>query len=94
MPTFTFSVGDRVAEKPRPGDHVFTEKTANLKTVRYYATTRRIGRVTSTTEKRSSTGARIRYVEVIWDGQRSPSLHAASRLSILTPDPCGTLGNS
>jgi hypothetical protein len=83
MPVLSFAPGDRVAEKPRPGDHTFTERTANLQAVRRYASTRRIGQVVGTLEKRSSNGARIHYVEVIWDGRQSPSLHAASRLSML-----------
>lgn len=86
MPTLTFSAGDRVTEKPRPGDHVFTERTANLPTIRRYASTYRIGRVVGTIEKRSANGARIRYVEVIWDGRQSPSLHAISRLSAVAAE--------
>jgi hypothetical protein len=83
MPSLTFAAGDRVTEKPRPGDHVFSERTANLPVIRRYASTNRIGRVVGTVDKRSANGARIRYVEVIWDGRQSPSLHAISRLSVL-----------
>ena len=86
MPAVTFAPGDRVAEKPRPGDHTFSDRTANLSAVKRYASTRRIGRVVGTVEKRSSNGARIHYVEVVWDGRKSPSIHAACRLSILNPD--------
>jgi hypothetical protein len=86
MPAVAFAPGDRVAEKPRPGDHTFSDRTANLAAIKRYATTRRTGRVVGTVEKRSSSGARIHYVEVVWDGRKSPSLHAASRLSIFSSD--------
>jgi hypothetical protein len=83
MSALSFAAGDRVAEKPRPGDHVFSDRTANLSAIRRYASSSRTGRVVGTLDKRSANGARIRYVEVIWDGRQSPSLHAVSRLSVL-----------
>lgn len=74
--------GDRVIEKPRPGDHVFSRQTANFDQVARYATSSRTGRVVRLIEKRSSRGSIIRYAEVIWDGLKSPSVHAASRLKL------------
>lgn len=78
--TAKFCPGDRVIEKPRPGDHVFSKQTANFDQIARYAASRRSGRVVRLIEKRSSRGSTIRYVEVVWDGLQSPSVHAASRL--------------
>lgn len=72
--------GDRVAERSRPGDHTFRLNHPNATEIARMARSVRVGRVTGIREKRSSNGSRILYVDVIWDGRKSPSTHSISRV--------------
>lgn len=82
MPTSTsrLSPGNRVTERANPGNHVFREDHPNFSRISRYASSRRAGRVISVQQKRNASGKSITYVNVIWDGLRTPSTHAASRL--------------
>ena len=80
MSTLFFSQGDRVAERSSPGRHVFTKSSPQYELVRRFASTQRTGRVVAVVQRSSSRGSQLTYVDVLWDGRRSPSTHAASRL--------------
>jgi len=43
----------------------------------------RIGTVSATGIKRTSTGHRRVYVDVLWDGSKTPSRHEQMRLALL-----------
>ena len=80
MSNLVFSQGDRVAERSSPGRHVFTKSSPQYELVRRYASTQRTGQVVAVVQRSSSRGSQLTYVDVLWDGRRSPSPHAASRL--------------
>lgn len=69
MPKVPLSAGDFVIERLNPGGHSMVKRF-----------NRRTGRVIEIMTHRNKTGGRINYAQVIWDGLRSPSLHAVSRL--------------
>lgn len=75
MPKASLSAGDFVIERLNPGGHLAPVDPAMAKRFN-----RRTGRVVEITTHRNKTGGRISYAHVIWDGLRSPSLHAVSRL--------------
>lgn len=84
MSTSTFCQGDRVAERGRPADYVFTSKSPGYEQAKQLAGRRRTGQVVAVKQKTSAKGSRITYVDVLWDGRRSPSTHAACRLIRIT----------
>lgn len=67
-----FRVGDRVTERHR-NSLAGVGKPPVLPASRY-------GEVVATEQRRDSRGHPRLYVSVIWDGRRSPSLHAGHRL--------------
>lgn len=86
MSASTFTQGDLVTERTRPGDHVFTPSSPSYNQARRLAGSRRTGRVVAIRQTKASNGSRITYVDVLWDGRRSPSTHAACRLlRVATP---------
>ena len=80
MSNLVFSQGDRVTERSSPGRHVFTKNSPQYELVRRYASTQRTGQVVAVVQRSSSRGSQLTYVDVLWDGRRSPSTNAASRL--------------
>lgn len=69
----TFQVGDRVAERPRNamGPIGNGNPACNVS---------RRGHVVGSERRTNARGTPCLYVSVIWDGRRSPSLHAGHRL--------------
>lgn len=76
----SFIPGDRVVERARPGDHTFRLSHPNATEIARMARSIRAGVVTGLREKRSASGSRILYVDVLWDGRKSPSTHGVARL--------------
>lgn len=79
-----FAEGDRVIERLNPGGHLAPSSPEKAKRF-----DRRIGQVVAIVTMPNKSGNRVNYAHVIWDGLRSPSLHALSRLQHH-----GTLENS
>lgn len=69
-----FQAGDAVIERIPPDGYV------SLSGAPRPALSRRSGRVVAVRQKLNARGRRVTYVEVLWDGRRSPSTHAACRL--------------
>jgi hypothetical protein len=72
-------IGDAVTELAPPDGYVPRQGTTRP------AMRPRHGRVVRTVIKRNARGRRMAYVDVLWDGRRSPSTHAACRLVRLEP---------
>jgi hypothetical protein len=72
--TSRFRVGDRVIERSR--NWIGSSTTS----ARPGLNRRRRGQVVATEERSNRRGVSCLYVSVIWDGSRSPSLHAGHRL--------------
>lgn len=69
-----FQEGDAVIERVPPDGYVsFSGATRP-------PMTRRSGQVVAVRQKLNARGRRVTYVEVLWDGRRSTSTHAACRL--------------
>lgn len=62
-------------ERLNPGGHLEPSSPGQAKRFN-----RRIGRVVAIVTTLNKSGGRVNYARVIWDGLRSPSLHALSRL--------------
>lgn len=78
---FTFSVGDRVAERSQYGRPVVAKPgTLSHEKVCSYLRETRCGEVTAVEERRIKNGSRCTYIQVRWDGLRSSSWHARQRL--------------
>lgn len=71
--TYKFSVGDRVAERPRAQLN-FSNKGKALKVHQ------RFGTVTALTQKKDRRGRARKFIQVVWDGTQSPSEHEQMRL--------------
>lgn len=72
--SLAFRAGDAVTERIPPDGYV------SLAGASRPVLARRRGRVVAVREKLNARGRRIAYVEVVWDGRRSVSTHAACRL--------------
>lgn len=83
-PVSRFQKGDRVVERLPVGAHVFSSRHPQAKDLGRYATKPRTGSVVAVRQKLSSNGRRLLYIDVLWDGRRSPSTHAINRLSRLS----------
>jgi hypothetical protein len=70
-----FAEGDRVIERPNPGGHLAPSSLEKGKRF-----SRRIGRIVATVSMHGKSGVCVNYAHVIWDGLKSPSMHAVSRL--------------
>jgi len=70
-----FAEGDRVIERPNPGGHLAPSSPEKGKRFN-----RRIGSIVATVSMHGKSGVRVNYAHVIWDGLKSPSMHAVSRL--------------
>jgi hypothetical protein len=76
-----FHEGQLVCERERPGDLFFQPLGAGAAAAKRVAGERRRGRVVRVFTKTSSSGSRLKYAEVLWDGMSSPSSHCFSRLT-------------
>jgi hypothetical protein len=72
--------GVRVKERGRLGLDVVTPTSAAFAQVSRYRHNPRRGSVVSLVVKPDRAGRRCTYVNVLWDGYTTPSLHSASRL--------------
>ena len=70
-----FTEGDRVIERMNPGGHLAPSSSGEVKRFN-----RRTGRIIATVTMHGKSGVRVNYAHVIWDGLKSPSMHAVSRL--------------
>ena len=81
LPTPRYQPGDRVAERPKNSSLVAVREES-LEIIKKYRS-QRYGTVVGTVVKEIKSlkkTARSLYVDVIWDGQRTPSRHAQMRL--------------
>jgi hypothetical protein len=72
--------GDRVKERGRIGLDVVTPTSAAFEEVSRYRHNPRRGSVISLVTRPDRAGRRCTYVNVLWDGYSTPSLHSLSRL--------------
>ena len=85
-----FQAGDRVKEVRKFQHNVtnpFNRKTDRIKKCLEIAANQRVGTVIRTFLKPSQNGARYVYVEVLWDGFKTPSEHLQIRLAPLDSPP-------
>ena len=75
---FTFQKGDRVAERPK--NSIIVGLRRESAAIAAANNTQRYGTVLGYVLKRNSRKQQIKYCEVLWDGSKSPSLHAQHRL--------------
>ena len=73
----TFSVGDRVRERARKKLSTYCQSTSGK--MRF--TTMAGG---CSIVHKGKEGSRIEYLDILWDGQKTPSLHMRNRVSIET----------
>ncbi len=78
-----FHEGQLVCERERPTDSFFNPLAPNAAAAARVARERRRGRIVRVFTKASSSGSRLRYAEVLWDGAGSPSSHGFNRLTPL-----------
>jgi len=84
-PKRKFKEGDRVREINKMQQMCvspFASSVSKNVVTRIMADTR-IGTVSATGIKRTSTGHRRVYVDVLWDGSKTPSRHEQMRLALL-----------
>ena len=79
-PVIRFQPGDRVAEKPK-FSQIFATNPESRERIKQYAS-QRYGTVVGMVYKATRTGAKHPYVSVTWDGCKSPSSHAQSRICL------------
>ena len=85
-----FQAGDRVKEVRKFQHNVtnpFNRKTDRIKKCLEIAANQRVGTVIRTFLKPNQNGARHVYVEVLWDGFKTPSEHLQIRLAPLDSPP-------
>lgn len=75
-----FSIGDRVAEKPKPRA-IFTNKPGSKEKIKPF-TTQRYGTVLDTIYKSTSNGNKVPYVKIMWDNSSSPAVHSQNRICL------------
>lgn len=80
MASVLFSAGDRVLERDNPGGHCIRSTAGNAAIQSILQAGRRSGQVVGVSTRVNRAGRRMQYVQVIWDGKRSPSEHASCRL--------------
>ena len=81
---FIFKEGDRVFERPRNTSVVEAPRTLALE-IRAKAL-QRTGTILECIVKRNERNQAIKYCKVLWDGAKSPSLHAQHRLTVINPE--------
>lgn len=82
-----WAIGDRVTERARNGGSI---ATANSPLISRNGTRsrRRTGRIVGIEERPNARGAQCTYVQVLWDGLRTPSRHGSARIELLQETPC------
>ena len=78
---FIFEEGDRVLERPRNTSVVDAPRTLALE-IRAKSLQRK-GTIVECLIKKNEKNQNIKYCKVLWDGAKSPSLHAQHRLTPL-----------
>lgn len=73
-----FKTGDRVAEKPKLRQ-MFATTIESRERIKQYVT-QRYGTVLGMIYKPTKSGAKTPYISIMWDGSKSPSSHAQSRI--------------
>jgi hypothetical protein len=79
---FKFKIGDRVAEKPCLKLNVCNRR--NKEAIKRFkeGEGQRYGVVVSMSVHKNARGSKRKFVEVLWDGKQSPSLHEQMRLCL------------
>jgi hypothetical protein len=77
----SFSVGDRVSERPKVRDICANRASPNFDLVARIAHDRRRGTVVDIETKVVKGGARCTYLKILWDGLRQPTSHSVGRIS-------------
>jgi len=79
----TFSVGDRVRERAHQKEAFGRALLPQNKRPNevYYYNNARVGQIVQIVHKRNKRGGRIEYLDILWDGQKTPSLHMRNRVS-------------
>jgi hypothetical protein len=72
-----FKIGDRVTEKPRPGQ-IFLSKNSVDQIKKF--TDRKVGVVTDVTTKPTKQGANYFYITVAWENSDHVTTHSQMRL--------------
>jgi hypothetical protein len=80
MSATLLAAGDRVIERPNPGGHLVPSPRAAVPASAPRAAARRTGLVVAVSMQANRRGRPTQYAEVVWDGMRTPSRHAAFRL--------------
>ena len=79
----TFSVGDRVRErayqKEAFGRALLPQEKRDKKTL--YYNNARVGQIVQIIQKRNKKGGRVEYLDILWDGYKTPSQHMRNRVS-------------
>lgn len=74
-------VGDRVAERPK--NSLIPAMRKEAQAIARANSTQRYGTVVNCVIQTNSRKQQIRYCEVLWDGLKTPSLHAQHRLCLI-----------
>lgn len=83
----SFSVGDRVLERPKIRDICARRDSPSFERVVTIAHDRRKGTVVGIETRVVKGGARCTYLKIIWDGLRQPTSHSIGRILPDQPDP-------
>jgi len=74
----TYSIGDRVAERPKAHSIVAVRKEVKQRTAQYRA--QRYGTVVGLTSKPNIRGAKQKFLLIQWDHLKTPTEHAQMRI--------------
>jgi len=77
-----FNAGDRVAERPK--NSVIPAMRKESQAIARANSSQRYGTVVACVIRTNARNQKIRYCEVLWDGMKTPSLHAQHRLCLVT----------
>lgn len=78
-----WNVGDLVRERPRRGMDIVTSDPIKAAQMGRFMARPRVGRVIAVEERPNARGSRCTYLEVLWDGLKTPSRHGVARLERL-----------
>lgn len=78
-----WTVGDRVRERPRRGLDVVTSDAAKLEQMGRFMAYPRTGRIVAVEQRPNARGSKCTYLQVLWDGFKTPSRHGVARLERL-----------
>lgn len=74
----SFTVGDRVAEKPKPHASAVSSQAARDRVAKYRA--QRYGTVVDVIEKKTKSNRSFKYLLIRWDHLKTPTEHAQQRI--------------